>query len=181
MIIILFQEVKISAADIVKNLREENNGISVIPRGALVYLSTDDPKGICENCLVQRIPCTQYEAGKKPAGCPEDTTWNAFKEAGWTVRFLNDYISRGVLEGVNPNIYGMVESIVCSRAKVFAGTFFSTYTGYIHRLRGYHGLGEDTYYHSTGRVNALRMKKSVGHGFSREWRAGWTNDDGSPI
>lgn len=75
----------------------------------------------------------------------------------------------------------MVESIVCSRAKVFAGTFFSTFTGYIHRLRGYHGLGEDTYYHSTGRVTFLQMKKSVGHGFSREWRAGWTDDGGELI
>ena len=36
----------------------------------------------------------------------------------------------------------MIESIVCSRAKVFAGTYFSTFTGYIHRMRGYHGLGE---------------------------------------
>lgn len=34
---------KISAADIVKNLVVD--GVSVIPRGALVYLSTDDPKG----------------------------------------------------------------------------------------------------------------------------------------
>ena len=39
------------------------------------------------------------------------------------------------------------KSIACSRAVVFAGTYFSTFTGYIHRLRGYHGLGEDTYYH----------------------------------
>ena len=75
----------------------------------------------------------------------------------------------------------MVESIVCSRAKVFAGTYFSTFTGYIHRLRGYHGLGEDTYYHSTGYVKHLRMAKSVGHGWPREWRAGWTDDGGGLI
>lgn len=67
------QEVKLSAADIVKNIQAENNGVSIIPRGALVYLSTDDPKGLCENCLVQRIACTQYEPGKKPPGCPEGT------------------------------------------------------------------------------------------------------------
>lgn len=27
----------------------------------------------------------------------------------------------------------------------------------------------------------LQMKKSVGHGFSREWRAGWTDDGGELI
>lgn len=168
-----------SAEDILKNLVVD--GVPVIPPGSLVYLSTDDPKGICENCMVQRIPCDKYEKGKKPPGCPEDPSWNAFVKYGWTLRFLDDYISRGTLEGVNPNVFGMVESIICSRAKVFAGTYFSTFTGYIHRLRGYHGLGEDTYYHSTGRVTFPRMKKSVGHGFSREWRAGWTDDGGELI
>ena len=63
----------------------------------------------------------------------------------------------------------------------FAGTYYSSFTGYIHRLRGYHGIGEQSYYHSTNRVTKLRMKKSVGHGFSREWRAGWTDDEGGLI
>ena len=181
-----------------KNLKVD--GVSVIPRGALVYLSTDDPKGmfdrkvvtvkmslsklhpgICANCMVQRISCTKYEPGKKPEGCPEDPSWKAFEEAGWTIRFLDDYIKRGALSQANPNIFGMVESIVCSRAEVFAGTFFSSFSGYIHRLRGYHGIGEQSYYHSNGRVKALRQKKSVGHGFSREWRAGWTDDEGGLI
>ena len=75
----------------------------------------------------------------------------------------------------------MVESIFCSKAKLFAGTFFSTFTGYIHRLRGYHGLGESTYYHSTGFVFRTQLNQSLGHGFSREWRAGWTDDGGEPI
>merc|ERR1712000_718745 len=132
------------------------------------------------NCLVQRIPCDKYPS-PKPKGCPEDPSWDAFRNASWQLRFLDDYVKRGHLQGVNPNIFGMVESIVCSRAKIFAGTYFSTFTGYIHRLRGYHGLGEDTYYHSKGRVQHPRMKKSVGHGFSREWRAGWTDDGGELI
>jgi hypothetical protein len=82
---------------------------------------------------------------------------------------------------VNPNTIGMIESIVCTRAKAFAGTYYSTFTGYIHRLRGYHGLGEDTYYHTKQFLFNLQMKKSVGHGFSREWRAGWTDDGGELI
>jgi hypothetical protein len=109
-------------------------------------------------------------------------------------------------------------SISIYRAKDFAGTYYSTFTGYIHRLRGYHGLGENTYYHTTGafctyivvqfvlyvqyihlqkkcmyicinlflllrigRVFHAKMEKSVGNGFSREWRAGWTDDGGELI
>jgi hypothetical protein len=87
----------------------------------------------------------------------------------------------GYLHDINPNIHGMVESIVCSRAKVFAGTYYSTFTGYIHRIRGYHGLGESTYYHSKQFTFNLQMKKSVGHGWPREWRIGWTDDAGELI
>jgi hypothetical protein len=131
---------------------------------------------------VQGIPCSTYaKDGKYPQGCPEDASWDAFKKAGWTVRFLGDYTNQGAIEGVEPNTIGMVEVIVCSRAEVFAGTYYSSFTGYIHRLRGYHGIGEQSYYHSTNRVTKMRMKKSVGHGFSREWRAGWTDDAGGLI
>ena len=54
---------------------------------------------------------------------------------------------------------------------------YSTFTGYIHRLRGFHGLGEDTYYHHKRFVNAARKKQTIGHGFAREWRSGWTDDE----
>jgi len=111
-----FKEVKLGASDILANLVLPN-GELVIPKNALVYLSTDDPKGLCEHCLVQRKPCESYPE-PKPVGCPKDTSWNAFIEHGWTLRFLHDYTERKMLVGTNPNTYGMIESIVCSRAKV---------------------------------------------------------------
>ena len=112
-----FKDVKLGASDIIKNLIFPN-GEPVIPKHALVYLSTDDPKGICENCLVQRQPCDSYP-DPKPVGCPTDTSWNAFIANGWTLRFLHNYTTdRKMLVGTNPNTYGMIESIVCSRAKV---------------------------------------------------------------
>jgi len=175
-----FKEVKIGASEMVKNLVLPN-GTALIPRGALVYLSTDDPKGICENCVALKKPCDSYQPGSKPVGCPEDPSWDAFIKEGWKIRFLHDYQKKGALKGVNPNLLGMVESIVCSRAAVFAGTYFSTFTGYIHRLRGYHGLGEQTYYHAGMYKDHLRIKQSTGHGFSREWRTGWLTDDGGVI
>lgn len=135
----------------------------MIPPGSLVYLSTDDPEGKCTNCWVNKKPCTSYAAGSKPKGCPEDTSWGAFIKFGWKIRFLDDYIkSNEAVAAMNPNLYGMIESIVCSRSKVFAGTFHSTFTGYIHRLRGYHGLAESSYYHTTNFLMAMKMKKSIG-------------------
>jgi len=174
-----FKDVKISAKDIYRNLHYPN-GSSVIPRNSLVYISTDDPSGICKDCYVNRKSCDEYKS-PKPVGCPEDTSWDAFRKAGWTLRFFHDYHNNGVVKDSNPNTHGMIESIVCSRAKVFAGTYFSTFTGYIHRLRGYHGLGESTYYHSNGRVFSTVSDTSMGHGFSREWRYGWVEEDGEPI
>ena len=75
----------------------------------------------------------------------------------------------------------MVDTIVCTRAKVFAGTYYSTFTGYIHRIRGYHGLGEYTYYHTTKKVFQPQLPKSVSSGWMREWRSGWTDDEGELI
>ena len=108
-------------------------------------------------------------------------SWQAFLDAGWNIRFLRDYLKKGLLKDANPNLHGMIESIVCSRAKAFAGTFFSTFTGYIHRLRGFHGLGEQTYYHGKKFVQRLQLNQSIGSGFSREWRYGWTDDGGELI
>ncbi len=67
-----FKDVKISADDIVKNLHFPN-GTSIIPAGALVYLSTDDPDGLCVNCYVNRQPCESYKS-PKPVGCPDDVS-----------------------------------------------------------------------------------------------------------
>ena len=87
----------------------------------------------------------------------------------------------GYLKNVNPNVFGMVEIIACSRAKKFAGTYFSTFTGYIHRLRGYHGLGKENYFHSNDKLLVLQNNRSIGNGWGREWRAGWTDDGGELI
>jgi hypothetical protein len=71
----------------------------------------------------------------------------------------------------------MVDQVVCTRARVWAGTYWSTFSAYIHRMRGYHGLGEASYYHTPGKLRDLQMEKRSGPGWMREWRAGWTDDD----
>jgi hypothetical protein len=68
----LEQNVKISAGEIVQNLNiTGSDGNFIIPPGSLVYLSTDDPDGKCQDCFVKRKPCASYPS-PKPEGCPED-------------------------------------------------------------------------------------------------------------
>ena len=42
----------------------------------------------------------------------------------------------------------MIDTIVASRARVFVGTWFSTFSGYITRLRGYYGEAHGEKAHS---------------------------------
>ena len=70
------KNVKISAKEILNNL--VTDGKPIIPANAFVYISTDDPDGLCKNCFVQRKPCTSYAAGQKPVGCPEDVCVHVF-------------------------------------------------------------------------------------------------------
>jgi GDP-fucose protein O-fucosyltransferase len=53
-----------------------------------------------------------------------------------TVLFLHDFDH--LIQGIDPNYYGMIEQLVCAKGDKFVGTFYSTFTGYINRVRGYH-------------------------------------------
>jgi hypothetical protein len=78
-----FKDVKISAQDIVRNLNfTGRDGKQLIPPGSFVYISTDDPDGLCKDCYVQRKPCTDYPS-PKPEGCPEDVS-------SWLMSFCLD-------------------------------------------------------------------------------------------
>jgi hypothetical protein len=54
----------------------------------------------------------------------------------YDVIFLHDY--KHLLGDLNTNFYGLVDQLVASRSRVFFGCWFSTFTSYINRLRGYH-------------------------------------------
>lgn len=45
------------------------------------------------------------------------------------IRFLDDYWELAGLGDIDPNYFGMIDTIVSSRARAFAGTWFSTFTG----------------------------------------------------
>eukprot|EP00536_Pseudo-nitzschia_multiseries_P011676 jgi/Psemu1/260044/estExt_Genewise1Plus.C_4100014 len=59
------------------------------------------------------------------------------KKAGWNILFLDDFMDV-IGKNISPNYYGMIDQLVASRGETFFGCWFSSFTGYIMRLRGYH-------------------------------------------
>ena len=106
----------------------------------------------------------------------------------WDVLFLDDFMN--LLEGVETNHYGMIDQLVTSKSRVFFGCWFSTFTGYITRLRGYHsqndeldgyemGLLPNTFYyvlgtHKTKLHDYWPIKRLF---YAREYPASWRNLD----
>jgi hypothetical protein len=58
----------------------------------------------------------------------------------YDVTFLDDYMD--LIEGVNTNYYGMLDQLVAYKGRVFYGTYRSTLSGYINRMRGYYSTKE---------------------------------------
>jgi hypothetical protein len=106
----------------------------------------------------------------------------------YDVVFLDDFM--GELKDVNSNLFGMIDQLVSSRGNVFVGCWFSTFTGYINRLRGYHSVKSKlpgykdgslptTYYYAT-RDKKFEMNKFMpvkGGFFSREYPTSWRGLD----
>lgn len=54
----------------------------------------------------------------------------------YDIVFLDDF--KHLLTKVNTNYYGMLDQLVASKGRVFFGTWFSTLSGYVNRMRGYY-------------------------------------------
>ena len=99
------------------------------------------------------------------------------------LRFLDDYFEVGNLSALDPYFLGMVDTIVASHGRTFAGTWFSTFTGYINRMRGYLGYSiKDSWYSYLPRKDAVRdYKLPSGNYGAREWPIGWIAIDGDEV
>jgi hypothetical protein len=101
--------------------------------------------------------------------------------------FLHDFMD--IISDVNKNYYGMLDQLVASRGRTFIGTFYSTFTGYINRIRGYHAQKDKFLGHELGRINSFfyapkKMKYEMQHYrsikgpmWAREFPIGWRDID----
>lgn len=88
-----------------------------IPSDRLVYVATDERK---------------------------KSFFDAFKTRWSKIKYLDDYMDYAELRTINPNFLGMIDQVICTRGEEFIGTWFSTFTGYITRMRGYMGYPDNT-------------------------------------
>jgi hypothetical protein len=84
---------------------------------------------------------------------------------------------------------GMVDQLVASRGRTFVGAYFSTFTGYINRLRGYHSQKDRLLGYEMGELNSyyyvpLAMKNDLRKYtpirppmWSREFPVAWRDID----
>lgn len=87
---------------------------------------------------------------------------------GVTLRFLDmDVIStdlqgrRSALSSPPSLMIPNIDQLVCSRASVFSGTWLSTYTGYIQRLRGYYRDTPDRNIYYNERMNTAGVSHFI--------------------
>ena len=92
----------------------------LLPAGKLVYIATDEKNKSFFNDFDRYFPRRKY---------------------------LDDYIDLADLRDVNPNFLGMIDQVVCTRGEFFVGTWFSTFSGYITRMRGYLGFHDYSVYY----------------------------------
>ena len=99
------------------------------------------------------------------------------KSATQKIRFLDDYFEEAGLADIDPNYFGMLDTIIASQGRAFVGTYYSTFSGYINRMRGYNGLSmKDSYYGFLPKFSTMHYwSKSL---WANEYPAGWVGIDG---
>ena len=102
------------------------------------------------------------------------------RNAGHVVKTLGDFLSKAEMKALaNPDWVGMIEQVVASRGRVFIGTYWSTFTGFIIRMRGYKGLAKQSYYAlpQFRDVMVFGKDRRKGAGWWREWPEAWEGID----
>jgi len=120
-----------------------------IRRGDFQYTVTrfDAPK-------IYEVSKSKLNEGETIFIATDERDKNFFKplKDHYDIVFLDDF--KDVLVDVNTNYWGMIDQLVASRGRTFFGCWFSTFTGYINRIRGYHSTKEKAPGHEQGIVNS---------------------------
>eukprot|EP00804_Cyclotella_cryptica_P007490 CCRYP_020725-RB/>CCRYP_020725-RB protein AED:0.02 eAED:0.02 QI:723/1/1/1/1/1/2/156/419 len=105
----------------------------------------------------------------------------------YDIVFLDDFTH--LLQGINTSYFGMLDQLVASKGRVFFGTWFSTLSGYINRMRGYyitkHGLKgtedgtmESYYFTPVDKMDQMKEYKPVKKPiYMREFPISWRDID----
>lgn len=99
----------------------------------------------------------------------------------YKLKFLEDYMDECGLRSLPSNLLGMIDTIVASRGVRFVGTWFSTFSGYIMRLRGYYSAAvaaNRSFYYYEKKKHAMRsLAPPSDPYYTREWPTAWADID----
>lgn len=180
-----------AAGKIVKAVQAEavTRGFAVDPNGAGAYSALHVRRGDLQYKKV-KIPAVEWYENTKELWQEREILYVATDERNHTffddlaihhdLRYLDDYWDLAGLQDLDPNYMGMIDTIVASRGRIFAGTWFSTFSGYINRLRGYHGMSMmDSWYSFLPKKTAVHEWKTVDTMvYAYEYPDGWIGIDG---
>jgi len=136
-----------------------DNSADLIPENATLYIATD-------------------ERNKK--------FFDPIKQH-YNVYYLDDF--KHLFKDLNTNYYGMLDQLIASKGRTFVGTFHSTFTGYINRMRGYHsqkyqlegyeiGAIKSYYFVPKDKKNVMLKYAPVKQAFfAREFPVAWRDID----
>lgn len=184
-------EIYCAAGKIVLALQEEGTkrGFQLDEEGGGGYSSMHVRRGDLQYKKV-KISAEEWYENLKDTWLPHEIIYIATDERNKTffdpiaqhhdVKFLDDYWEYARLGELDGNYMGMIDTIVASRGRTFGGTFFSTFSGYINRMRGYHGMSmKNSYYGYSPKKTITHEWKDhySGTTFSYEWPDGWIGID----
>ena len=75
-----------------------------------------------------------------------------FKE-NYNVLFLSDF--QHLVKDINTNYFGFIDQLVASRGNIFYGTYLSTFSSYINRMRGYYSVRDRLQGHENGELQSF--------------------------
>ena len=106
----------------------------------------------------------------------------------YDVCFLDDF--KHLIQDINTNYYGMLDQLVSAKGRVFFGTYYSTLSGYIMRMRGYFSVKKkyqgyesgglrDSYYIYPANYRNVMTEYQPPHGnmWEREFPISWHDID----
>lgn len=149
-------------------------------KGARVFSNASDIYAMFQD-MIPDNSCVYFATDEK-----DKSYFDVFNEH-YQIFFLDDF--KDLLRGVDTNYYGMIEQVVASRGETFVGCYYSTFSAYINRLRGYHsqkmkadgwekGIIKSWYYTPPEFKDAHRTYMSVVSPlFSREYPIAWRDID----
>ena len=161
-----FPETQLSADELYEISKGE------LHQGSTLYIATDERVSkwsqTPEKHLIN-LPIFSPNAGTFLFFSQDKSFFKPFIE-NYDVVFLDDFLD--VIPTVNTNFYGMIDQLVAYKSRVFFGTWWSTLSGYVNRMRGYYitkhklegykdGSMYSYYFTPEGRVNDMRQYKAI--------------------